>query len=90
MLISVLTRIVPGFNGLQIPSQFLKDTLNGNQFPNLVTLPDGTLFVSANTQAMILNWQTNTETRLPGIPNGVRIRYVLLKAQRGFKFTFQL
>ncbi|KAJ6530848.1 glyoxal oxidase N-terminus-domain-containing protein [Mycena vulgaris] len=42
-------------------------------FPNLVTLPDGTLFVSANTGAMILNWKTNTETRLPGIPNGVRI-----------------
>lgn len=24
---------------------------------------------------MIFNWQTNTETRLPNIPNGVRIRY---------------
>ncbi|KAJ7607955.1 glyoxal oxidase N-terminus-domain-containing protein [Roridomyces roridus] len=64
---------INGFNGLKIPSQFLKDTLNGNHFPNLVLLPDGTLFVSANQQAMILNWQTNTETRLPGIPNGVRI-----------------
>ncbi|KAJ7036655.1 glyoxal oxidase N-terminus-domain-containing protein [Mycena alexandri] len=64
---------INGFNGLKIPSQFLTDTLNGNQFPNLVTLPDGTLFVSANQAAMILNWKTNTETRLPGIPNGVRI-----------------
>ncbi|KAJ7310945.1 glyoxal oxidase N-terminus-domain-containing protein [Mycena albidolilacea] len=64
---------INGFNGLKIPSKFLTDTLNGNHFPNLVTLPDGTLFVSANTGAMILNWKTNTETRLPGIPNGVRI-----------------
>ncbi|KAJ7753128.1 glyoxal oxidase N-terminus-domain-containing protein [Mycena maculata] len=71
---------INGFDGLQIPSQFLTATLNGNQFPNLVTLPDGTLglgdrliYVSANTRAMILNWQTNTETPLPSIPNGVRI-----------------
>ncbi|KAJ7825707.1 glyoxal oxidase N-terminus-domain-containing protein [Mycena leptocephala] len=64
---------INGFNGLKIPSKFLTDTLNGNHFPNLVTLPDGTLFVSANQAAMILNWKTNTETRLPGIPNGVRI-----------------
>ncbi|KAJ6621537.1 glyoxal oxidase N-terminus-domain-containing protein [Mycena sp. CBHHK59/15] len=64
---------INGFNGLKIPSQFLTDTLNGNHFPNLVTLPDGTLFVSANQAAMILNWKTNTETRLPAIPNGVRI-----------------
>ncbi|KAJ6580692.1 glyoxal oxidase N-terminus-domain-containing protein [Mycena capillaripes] len=64
---------INGFNGLKIPSKFLTDTLNGNHFPNLVTLPDGTLFVSANTGAMILNWKTNIETRLPGIPNGVRI-----------------
>ncbi|KAJ7467804.1 glyoxal oxidase N-terminus-domain-containing protein [Mycena galericulata] len=64
---------INGFNGLQIPSPFLTTTLNGNQFPNLVTLPDGTLFVSANQDAMILNWKTNTQTSLPGIPNGVRI-----------------
>ncbi|KAJ7230312.1 glyoxal oxidase N-terminus-domain-containing protein [Mycena pura] len=64
---------INGFNGLKIPSKFLTDTLNGNHFPNLVYLPDGTIFVSANQAAMILNWKTNTETRLPGIPNGVRI-----------------
>ncbi|KAJ7498245.1 glyoxal oxidase N-terminus-domain-containing protein [Mycena galericulata] len=64
---------INGFNGLKIPSPFLTTTLNGNQFPNLVTLPDGTLFVSANQDAMILNWKTNTQTSLPGIPNGVRI-----------------
>lgn len=49
------------------------DTLNGNHFPNMHVLPDGRIFVSANQQAMILDWKTNTETRLPGIPNGVRI-----------------
>ncbi|KAJ7224940.1 hypothetical protein B0H12DRAFT_1149823, partial [Mycena haematopus] len=49
------------------------DTLNANHFPNLVTLPDGSIFVSANQAAMIFDWRTNTETRLPGIPNGVRI-----------------
>ncbi|KAJ7257666.1 glyoxal oxidase N-terminus-domain-containing protein [Mycena rebaudengoi] len=64
---------INGFNGLQIPSQFMIDTLNGNHFPNLVALPDGTIFVSANQAAMILNWRTNTERRLPAIPNGVRI-----------------
>lgn len=62
-----------GFNGLRIPSQFMVDTLNGNHFPNMHVLPDGRIFVSANQQAMILDWKTNTETRLPGIPNGVRI-----------------
>ncbi|KAL0958387.1 hypothetical protein HGRIS_000529 [Hohenbuehelia grisea] len=64
---------INGFNGLQIPSQFLKDTLNGNHFPNLHYLPDGRIFISANQKAMIFNWKTNTETRLPNIPNGVRV-----------------
>ncbi|KIJ49203.1 copper radical oxidase [Sphaerobolus stellatus SS14] len=64
---------INGFNGLQIPSQFLKDTLNGNHFPIMFVLPDGTLFIAANNQSMILNWRTNTETRLPPIPNGVRV-----------------
>ncbi|KAF9028798.1 copper radical oxidase [Hymenopellis radicata] len=64
---------INGFNGVQIPSKFLRDTLNGNQFPIMVYLPDGTIFVAANQNAMILNWKTNTETRLPDIPNGVRI-----------------
>ncbi|KAJ7802255.1 hypothetical protein B0H14DRAFT_3092261 [Mycena olivaceomarginata] len=73
---------IHGFNGLQIPSQFLNDTINGNHFPNLVYprfqspcvyLPDGRVFISANTQVMIFDWKTNTETRLPGIPNGVHI-----------------
>ncbi|KAF8518687.1 glyoxal oxidase N-terminus-domain-containing protein [Hysterangium stoloniferum] len=64
---------INGHNGLQIPSQFLKDTLNGNHFPIIFELPDGTLFIAANNQSMIFNWRTNTETRLPHIPNGVRV-----------------
>ncbi|KAF8870522.1 glyoxal oxidase N-terminus-domain-containing protein [Mucidula mucida] len=64
---------INGFNGVQIPSQFLHDSLNANHFPIMVYLPDGTIFVAANQNAMIFNWKTNTETRLPNIPNGVRI-----------------
>ncbi|KAJ7576482.1 glyoxal oxidase N-terminus-domain-containing protein [Mycena floridula] len=64
---------INGFNGLQIPSPFLLRTLNGNHFPILVQLPDGTIFVAANQDAMIFDWRTNTETPLPGIPNGVRV-----------------
>lgn len=48
---------IPGFNGLQIPSQFLNDTINGNHFPNLVYLPDGRVFISANMQVMIFDWR---------------------------------
>ncbi|KAH8814716.1 glyoxal oxidase N-terminus-domain-containing protein [Flagelloscypha sp. PMI_526] len=64
---------IHGQNGLQIHSQFMEDTLNSNHFPIMLGLPDGTIFVAANTKAMILNWKTNTERRLPDIPNGVRI-----------------
>ncbi|KAF8137769.1 glyoxal oxidase N-terminus-domain-containing protein [Mycena galopus ATCC 62051] len=56
---------------------FLATTLNANLFPIVMQLPDGTLFVAANQRAMIFNWQTNTETQLPGIPNGVRVSYPL-------------
>jgi len=66
---------IKGFNGVQIPNQFLKDTLNGNHFPILIMLPDGNIFIAANQKAMVFNWRDNTEVRrLPDIPNGVRIR----------------
>ncbi|KAF8155223.1 glyoxal oxidase N-terminus-domain-containing protein [Mycena galopus ATCC 62051] len=68
---------INGFNGLKIPSPFLATTLNANLFPIVMELPDGTLFVAANQRAMIFNWRTNTETQLPGIPNGVRVSYPL-------------
>ncbi|KAH7099405.1 glyoxal oxidase N-terminus-domain-containing protein [Auriculariales sp. MPI-PUGE-AT-0066] len=64
-----------GFNGTAIPSPFLVDTLNANLFPITYLLPSGQVFIAANTMAMIYNWQTNTETRLPNIPNGVRVTY---------------
>ena len=36
-------------------------------------LPDGKVFVAANNRTMIYDIETNTETQLPDIPNGVRI-----------------
>ncbi|KAF7367558.1 Copper radical oxidase [Mycena sanguinolenta] len=87
---------INGFNGLQIFSQFMNDTLNANQFPNMVYLPDGRVFVSANTQAMIFDWKSNTERRLPGIPNGVRISspfsagHVLLPLSAENNFTAEI
>ncbi|KAJ6622429.1 glyoxal oxidase N-terminus-domain-containing protein [Mycena sp. CBHHK59/15] len=68
---------INGFKGLKIPSPFLASTLNANLFPIVMELPDGNLFVAANQEAMIFNWKTNTETPLPGIPNGVRVSYPL-------------
>ncbi|KAF5372597.1 hypothetical protein D9758_005225 [Tetrapyrgos nigripes] len=65
---------IHGHNGTPIYSPFLQDTLNANHFPLVITLPDGNLFIAANTQAMIFDWKTNEQVRnLPGIPNGVRI-----------------
>ena len=66
---------INGFNGTQIPSQFMVDTLNGNFFPHIFTLPDGRLFIAANRGAMLFDWKTNTETRLSDFPNGVRVTY---------------
>ncbi|KAF5372601.1 hypothetical protein D9758_005220 [Tetrapyrgos nigripes] len=65
---------IHGHNGTPIYSPFLQNTLNANHFPIIITLPDGNLFIAANTQAMIFDWRTNKQVRsLPGIPNGVRI-----------------
>ncbi|KAF8212550.1 hypothetical protein K438DRAFT_1958268 [Mycena galopus ATCC 62051] len=54
---------------------FLVDTLNSNLFPVAFVLPDGTVFMAANNDAMIYNWKDNSERRLPSIPNGVRVTY---------------
>jgi hypothetical protein len=62
-------------NGLPIQLPFLADTLNSNLFPIAFSLPDGKIFMAANQDAMIYDWQTNTERRLPTIPNGVRVTY---------------
>ncbi|KAF8594625.1 hypothetical protein BDV93DRAFT_458595, partial [Ceratobasidium sp. AG-I] len=66
---------INGYNGLQIPSQFLKDTLPHNTYPHVYTLPTKKIFVAANNQAMLLDWEKNTETRLPNFPNGQRVAY---------------
>ncbi|KAJ7775159.1 copper radical oxidase [Mycena metata] len=66
---------IHGSNGLPIDLPFLHDTLNSNLFPVGFLLPDGTVFIAANNDAMIYNWKTNTERRLPAIPNGVRVTY---------------
>ncbi len=62
-------------NGLPIHLPFLVDTLNSNLFPIAFSLPDGSVFMAANRDAMIYDWRANTERRLPPIPNGVRLTY---------------
>ena len=66
---------IAGSNGLPIHLPFLVDTLFSNLFPIAFSLPDGKVFMAANRDAMIYDWQTNTERRLPRIPNGVRVTY---------------
>ncbi|KAG8742754.1 hypothetical protein FRC10_000968 [Ceratobasidium sp. 414] len=45
---------INGYNGLQIPSQFLKDSLPHNMFPHVMQLPNGDLFIAANNLASVL------------------------------------
>lgn len=68
-------RNLHGSSGLPIHLPFLVDTLNSNLFPIAFSLPDGSVFLAANHDAMIYDWRTNTERRLPRIPNGVRLTY---------------
>ncbi|KAL5529142.1 hypothetical protein ACEPAG_5116 [Sanghuangporus baumii] len=66
---------IKGSNGLPVTLQFLKDTLNSNLFPIAFALPNGRVFMAANQDATIYDWQMDSETRLPQIPNGVRVTY---------------
>ncbi|OAV99415.1 hypothetical protein PTTG_04524 [Puccinia triticina 1-1 BBBD Race 1] len=60
----------------QIHSPFLDRTLVANLFPIVITLPKpGLVFMAANRDAIIYDYTTNRETRLPRIPNGVRVTY---------------
>jgi hypothetical protein len=68
-------KAIHGSNGMPIDLPFLVDTLNSNLFPIAFALPDGNVFVAANRDAMIYDWQANKEIRLPQIPNGVRVTY---------------
>ncbi|KAJ7778219.1 glyoxal oxidase N-terminus-domain-containing protein [Mycena metata] len=63
----------PGEEGTVRPSQFLLDAEPVNMFPRSFVLPSGHVFVIANNITMIYDIATNTETRLPPIPNGVRV-----------------
>ncbi|KAF8595716.1 hypothetical protein BDV93DRAFT_528477 [Ceratobasidium sp. AG-I] len=66
---------INGYNGMKIPAPFLEDSLPHNMFPHMMLLPSNDVFIAANNMAMTLNWQTNTETRLPNLPNGQRVVY---------------
>ena len=66
---------IHGSKGLPITLPFLKDTLNSNLFPIAFSLPAGKVFLAANNDATIYDWQANLERRLPQIPNGVRVTY---------------
>ncbi|THV04609.1 glyoxal oxidase precursor [Dendrothele bispora CBS 962.96] len=59
--------------GVPRPSEFLERTIPVNLFPRVFALPDGKVFVVANNQSMIYDIETNTETPLPDLPNGVRV-----------------
>lgn len=66
---------IHGSNGMPITLPFLQDTLNSNLFPIAFSLPNGKVFIAANQDAIIYDWQANSEHRLPQIPNGVRVTY---------------
>ncbi|KAJ7277174.1 glyoxal oxidase N-terminus-domain-containing protein [Mycena rebaudengoi] len=63
----------PGEEGTVRPSQFLLDAEPVNMFPRSFVLPSGHVFVIANNITMLYDIATDTETRLPELPNGVRV-----------------
>ncbi|PLW28344.1 hypothetical protein PCANC_12918 [Puccinia coronata f. sp. avenae] len=78
----------------QIYLPFLERTLFSNLFPIVITLPTpGLVFLVANRDAIVYNYKTNREFRLPRLPNGVRVTYPMtgggiilpLSPQNGYK-----
>ncbi|KAF5359492.1 hypothetical protein D9756_002906 [Leucocoprinus leucothites] len=63
----------PKDGGVPRPSEFLERTVPVNLFPRAFALPDGKVFMVANNQSILYDIETGTETRLPDIPNGVRV-----------------
>ncbi|KAF5352140.1 hypothetical protein D9758_009246 [Tetrapyrgos nigripes] len=59
--------------GIPRPSEFLDRSLPANLFPRSFALPDGKILMIANNQTIIYDIETQTETILPDIPNGVRV-----------------
>ncbi|PPQ99981.1 hypothetical protein CVT26_009263 [Gymnopilus dilepis] len=66
---------IDGSKGMPITLPFLVKSLNSNLFPIAFSLPDGKVFMAANRDAVVYDWETNTERYLPQIPNGVRVTY---------------
>jgi hypothetical protein len=65
--------VPPKDSGVPRPMPFLNRTLPANLFPRILALPDGKVFIAANNQSIIYDIETDTETVLPDIPNGVRV-----------------
>ncbi|KAJ7241455.1 glyoxal oxidase precursor [Mycena rebaudengoi] len=59
--------------GVPRQSAFLARSLPANLFPRAFALPDGKVFMVANNQSIIYDIETQTETILPDLPNGVRV-----------------
>lgn len=64
-------------SGIPVYSPFLASTLNSNLFPAAFSISNGYIFLAANNDVVLYDWQTNNELRLPPIPNGVRVTYPL-------------
>ncbi|KAF8058616.1 glyoxal oxidase N-terminus-domain-containing protein [Lyophyllum atratum] len=63
----------PKDSGVPRPSAFLERSLPANLFPRGFALPDGRVFMVANNQTIIYDIEKHTETRLPDLPNSVRV-----------------
>ncbi|XP_006462814.1 hypothetical protein AGABI2DRAFT_179427 [Agaricus bisporus var. bisporus H97] len=63
----------PKDGGVPRPLDLLERTLPANLYPRSFALPDGKIFMAAANQTIIYDFETNTETRLPDIPNNVRV-----------------
>ncbi|KAH9483904.1 Aldehyde oxidase GLOX [Psilocybe cubensis] len=66
---------IKGSNGMPINLSLLINSLRSNLFPIAFVLPDGKVFIAANRDVVIYDWQADTERYLPQIPNGVRVTY---------------
>ncbi|CAL1710769.1 unnamed protein product [Somion occarium] len=51
--------------------QFIVDTSGLNAYPHTYTLPSGKLFLQANISSMIWDPDTNSENRLPNMPENI-------------------
>ncbi|OAX42005.1 hypothetical protein K503DRAFT_797528 [Rhizopogon vinicolor AM-OR11-026] len=66
--------------GLLIHLPSFVRTLNANLFPIVFSLPDDRIFISANRDAIMYDWQKNQEQELPRIPNECQVTYPMAGA----------